>query len=72
MKRKTGVLIWNTFSDYTTGKVMSSIKEMLPVEVEVLRNGAKTSVDPKNLVLGDLVCKPSDREKDTATDASTL
>lgn len=51
---------------------MSSIKEMLPVEVEVLRNGAKTSVDPKNLVLGDLVCKPSDREKDTATDASTL
>lgn len=35
---------------------MSSIKEMLPAEVEVLRNGSKTSVDPKDLVLGDLVC----------------
>jgi magnesium-transporting ATPase (P-type) len=34
---------------------MSSIKEMLPAEVEVLRNGSKTSVDPKELVLGDLV-----------------
>ncbi|KAJ9097793.1 hypothetical protein QFC19_006661 [Naganishia cerealis] len=34
---------------------MSSIKEMLPLEVEILRNGERTSVDPKNLVLGDLV-----------------
>jgi hypothetical protein len=42
-------------SDYTTGKVMSSIKEMLPAEVEILRNGERTSVEPKNLVLGDLV-----------------
>ncbi|KAJ9117762.1 hypothetical protein QFC20_000040 [Naganishia adeliensis] len=47
--------VFNAWQDYTTGKVMSSIKEMLPVEVEVLRNGAKTSVDPKTLVLGDLV-----------------
>lgn len=52
----TSKLTERTTSDYTTGKVMSSIKEMLPAEVEVLRNGSKTSVDPKDLVLGDLVC----------------
>lgn len=50
---------------------MSSIKEMLPVEVEVLRNGTKTSVEPKNLVLGDLVRVANDPEKDMATDVST-
>jgi sodium/potassium-transporting ATPase subunit alpha len=50
---------------------MSSIKEMLPVEVEVLRNGTKTSVEPKNLVLGDLVRVANDPEKDMATDVLT-
>lgn len=34
---------------------MSSIKGMLPADVEILRNGEKTSVEAKNLVLGDLV-----------------
>jgi magnesium-transporting ATPase (P-type) len=53
--RCTGKLTEPSSSDYTTGKVMSSIKEMLPAEVEVLRNGSKTSVDAKDLVLGDLV-----------------
>ncbi|KAJ9120086.1 hypothetical protein QFC22_002984 [Naganishia vaughanmartiniae] len=47
--------VFNAWQDYTTGKVMSSIKEMLPAEVEILRNGERTSVEPKNLVLGDMV-----------------
>ncbi|KOS17404.1 Sodium/potassium-transporting ATPase subunit alpha-A [Escovopsis weberi] len=43
------------YQDWSTSKVMSSIKDMLPAQCDVLRSGERTTVLAKNLVMGDVL-----------------
>ena len=47
--------IFNAWQDFSTSRVMASIKGMLPSDVLVLRDGGQTKVPAKELVPGDLV-----------------
>lgn len=46
---------FNAWQDYSTGAVMDSIANMLPSDVNVLRDGHKVSVPAADLVNGDIV-----------------
>ncbi|KAL0059633.1 hypothetical protein AAF712_013598 [Marasmius tenuissimus] len=47
--------IFNLWQDYTTGRVMASIKNMLPSEIVVIRDGQVHKMPASELVSGDLV-----------------
>ncbi|KAF8811093.1 sodium-potassium ATPase [Phlegmacium glaucopus] len=47
--------VFNAWQDFSTSRVMASIKGMLPSDVLVLRDGGQTKVPAKDLVPGDLV-----------------
>ena len=47
--------VFNAWQDFSTSRVMASIKGMLPSDVLVLRDGGQTKVSAKDLVPGDLV-----------------
>ena len=47
--------LFNAWQDFSTSKVMASIKGMLPSDVLVLRDGGQTKISAKDLVPGDLV-----------------
>ena len=47
--------IFNAWQDFSTARVIASIKGMLPSDVLVLRDGGQTKVPAKELVPGDLV-----------------
>ena len=47
--------VFNAWQDFSTSRVMASIKGMLPSDVLVLRDGNQTKVAAKDLVPGDLV-----------------
>ena len=47
--------VFNAWQDFSTSRVMSSIKGMLPSDVVVLRDSVSTKVPAKDLVPGDLV-----------------
>jgi sodium/potassium-transporting ATPase subunit alpha len=47
--------VFNAWQDFSTSRVMASIKGMLPSDVLVLRDGGQTKVPAKELVPGDLV-----------------
>ncbi|KAI0036987.1 sodium-potassium ATPase [Vararia minispora EC-137] len=47
--------VFNAWQDFSTSRVMASIKDMLPAAVVVLRDGAQTSLPASELVPGDLV-----------------
>ena len=44
------------FQDWSSSRVMSSIKNMLPEDSIVIRNGVQASFDSQELVPGDIVC----------------
>ena len=46
---------FNAWQDFSTSRVMSSIKGMLPSDVLTLRDGHQTKVPASDLVTGDLV-----------------
>lgn len=46
---------FNAWQDFSTSKVMSSIKGLLPANVLVLRDGKQINVAASELVLGDLI-----------------
>ncbi|KZV66047.1 sodium-potassium ATPase [Peniophora sp. CONT] len=50
--------LFNAWQDFSTSRVMSSIKDMLPADVVVLRDGSQQSVPAIDLVPGDLVQIP--------------
>ena len=47
--------IFNAWQDFSTSRVMSSIKGMLPADVIVLRDGKQITIPAAELVPGDLV-----------------
>ncbi|KAF9263793.1 calcium ATPase [Marasmius fiardii PR-910] len=47
--------VFNLWQDYTTGRVMASIKNMLPLEISVVREGSVSKIPAADLVQGDLV-----------------
>ncbi|KAF8987235.1 sodium-potassium ATPase [Cyathus striatus] len=47
--------IFNAWQDFSTSRVMSSIKGMLPSDVLVIRDAVQTKVPAEELVTGDLV-----------------
>ncbi|KAF9524928.1 hypothetical protein CPB83DRAFT_897469 [Crepidotus variabilis] len=47
--------VFNAWQDFSTSRVMSSIKGMLPSDVLVLRDSAQTKIPAKELVPGDLI-----------------
>ncbi|KAF9481785.1 sodium-potassium ATPase [Pholiota conissans] len=47
--------VFNAWQDFSTSRVMASIKGMLPSDVLVLRDSASKKVPAKNLVPGDLI-----------------
>ncbi|KAI0842402.1 calcium ATPase [Hypoxylon sp. FL0890] len=47
---------FNMFQDWSSSRVMSSIKNMLPEDSIVIRSGKQTSLDARELVPGDIVC----------------
>ncbi|KLO07342.1 sodium-potassium ATPase [Schizopora paradoxa] len=47
--------LFNAWQDFSTSRVMASIKGMLPSAVEVLRDGGKVQVQAADLVTGDIV-----------------
>ncbi|KAI6086775.1 Na,H/K antiporter P-type ATPase [Hypoxylon rubiginosum] len=47
---------FNMFQDWSSSRVMSSIKSMLPEDSMVIRNNAQTSISALDLVPGDIVC----------------
>lgn len=47
--------VFNAWQDFSTSRVMASIKGMLPSDVLVLRDSVSTMVAAKDLVPGDLV-----------------
>jgi sodium/potassium-transporting ATPase subunit alpha len=47
--------VFNAWQDFSTSRVMASIKGMLPSDVLVLRDGGHTKIAAKELVPGDLV-----------------
>ncbi|KAF9447587.1 sodium-potassium ATPase [Macrolepiota fuliginosa MF-IS2] len=46
---------FNAWQDFSTSKVMASIKGMLPAEVLVLRDGAQVKIPAAELVYGDVI-----------------
>ncbi|KAI0936198.1 hypothetical protein AcV5_004395 [Taiwanofungus camphoratus] len=46
----------NAWQDFSTSKVVSSIKGMLPSDVLVFRDGSQVEIPAADLVTGDLVC----------------
>ncbi|KAL7418441.1 hypothetical protein Q5752_006899 [Cryptotrichosporon argae] len=46
---------FNAWQDWSTGRVMSSIKGLLPADVSVLRAGTRSTVEARALVPGDIV-----------------
>lgn len=46
---------FNAYQDWSTGKVMASIMNLLPQQVTVLRDGAQLQVEGREIVTGDLV-----------------
>ncbi|KAI2601980.1 calcium ATPase [Hypoxylon sp. NC1633] len=48
--------LFNMFQDWSSSRVMSSIKSMLPEDCVVMRNGVQVSLSAKELVPGDIVC----------------
>ena len=46
---------FNAWQDFSTSRVMASIKGMLPADVVVLRDGVQTSLPAASLVPGDIV-----------------
>ncbi|KAI1389342.1 calcium ATPase [Hypoxylon trugodes] len=46
---------FNMFQDWSSSRVMSSIKSMLPEDSMVLRDGVQASLDAQDLVPGDIV-----------------
>ena len=46
---------FNAWQDFSTSRVMSSIKDMLPSDVVILRDGNKVKLPAAELVNGDLV-----------------
>ena len=46
---------FNAWQDFSTSRVMASIKDMLPSDVLVLRDGTERSLAAAELVPGDLV-----------------
>jgi sodium/potassium-transporting ATPase subunit alpha len=47
--------VFNAWQDFSTSRVMSSIKDMIPTDVVVLRDGSQSSLAASELVPGDLV-----------------
>ncbi|KAG7098125.1 hypothetical protein E1B28_000097 [Marasmius oreades] len=47
--------VFNLWQDYTTGRVMASIKNMLPSEINVIRENQVHRISAAELVQGDLV-----------------
>ena len=47
--------VFNAWQDFSTSRVMSSIKNMLPSAVQVLRDGKQVMVQAPDLVTGDIV-----------------
>ncbi|KAI0316640.1 sodium-potassium ATPase [Amylostereum chailletii] len=47
--------IFNAWQDFSTSRVMASIKDMLPADVVVIRDGAQSSMAASELVPGDIV-----------------
>lgn len=47
--------VFNAWQDFSTSRVMSSIKNMLPSVVQVLREGNQVMVQAPDLVNGDIV-----------------
>ncbi|KAI1642738.1 calcium ATPase [Daldinia loculata] len=47
---------FNMFQDWSSSRVMSSIKNMLPEDSIVIRNSVQASLDAQELVPGDIVC----------------
>ncbi|KAI0045063.1 sodium-potassium ATPase [Auriscalpium vulgare] len=47
--------VFNAWQDFSTSRVMASIKDMLPADVLVLRDGLQTTIPAAMLVPGDLV-----------------
>lgn len=48
--------MFNMFQDWSSSRVMSSIKNMLPEDSMVIRNGVQASLPAQELVPGDIVC----------------
>ena len=46
---------FNAWQDFSTSRVMASIKGMLPADVVVLRDGVQSSLPAASLVPGDIV-----------------
>ncbi len=46
---------FNAWQDFSTSRVMSSIKDMLPSDVVILRDGGEVKLPASELVNGDLV-----------------
>ena len=46
---------FSMYQDWSTSKVMDSIKHMLPQEAPVFRNGVETKIPVSDMVVGDLV-----------------
>ncbi|KAK7754293.1 hypothetical protein SLS62_003586 [Diatrype stigma] len=47
---------FNIYQDWSSSRVMSSIKSMLPEECLAIRNGVQVSLSAADLVPGDIVC----------------
>ncbi|OCH96530.1 sodium-potassium ATPase [Obba rivulosa] len=47
--------VFNAWQDFSASKVMSSIKDLLPTDVLIIRDGMQTNIDAEQLVTGDLV-----------------
>lgn len=47
---------FNMFQDWSTSRVMASIKDMLPEQCQVIRDGTTVHVPAEQLVPGDVVC----------------
>ncbi|EMD41764.1 hypothetical protein CERSUDRAFT_42386 [Gelatoporia subvermispora B] len=47
--------VFNAWQDFSASKVISSIKNLLPTDVLVVRDGAQTKLDAGQLVIGDIV-----------------
>lgn len=46
---------FNAYQDWSTGKVMASIMNLLPQQVTVLRDGSQVQIEGREIVPGDLV-----------------
>jgi sodium/potassium-transporting ATPase subunit alpha len=47
--------VFEAFQDWSSGKVMKSIKNMMPADAHVIRNGVERKIPVAELVVGDLV-----------------